>query len=197
MRSVYISLGTHPHTEQRQAAHALLSECLAAAGAEYTYGLTPLTLGEHGKPSLAARPDIHYNLSHAKGVCACMTDADECGIDCECVREHKPRVAARVFSPAELETLAALPEHERDMFFFRIWTLKEAFVKAVGVGISYPMNTLSFTLAPDSITSDLPGWHFAQLIINNSAIVSLCTRSPVAHPLRTISTTDPKLIVAM
>ena len=84
MISIYVSLGTVPHAEERPRAHALLAECLMAAGADYVFGQTPLTLGEHGKPSLADRPDIHYNLSHAKGIRACMTAPDECGIEDGC-----------------------------------------------------------------------------------------------------------------
>ena len=195
MISVYVSLGIVPHAEERPRAHALLAECLKAAGADYVFGQTPLTLGKHGKPSLADRPDIHYNLSHAKGIRACMTAPDECGIDCESVRKYKPRVAERVFSHEEQALLAAAPEAERDMLFFRLWTLKEAYVKAIGVGIGFPMNKVSFTLSGGGISSNVPNWHFAQFIINGTAIVSLCTSSQIDQTVTRLDTENDLLVL--
>ncbi len=195
MISVYVSLESVPHGEQRRHAHGLLTECLAAAGAEYAFEKTPLILGEQGKPSLAERPDIFYNLSHAEGVCACFANRDECGIDCECVREYRPRVARKVFSADELAALEAAAEGERDMLFFRIWTLKEAFVKAIGRGIGYPMNTVSFVFSGDEISSNAAGWRFAQFIINETAVVSVCTKEKIRQKQTKIETQNKRLIL--
>ena len=197
MTDVYVSLADLPHTEQRRHAHGLLAECLKAAGAEYVFEQTPLTLGEHGKPSLVSRPDIHYNLSHANGVCACLADADECGIDCESIRQYKPRVAERVFSAEEQAALAALPEDGRDMYFFRIWTLKEAYVKAIGVGISYPMNTVSFTLTDEDIFTNVRDWHFAQFIINGRAVVSVCTKQAAKQKVTQVEMRELRTVLKL
>ena len=56
-----------------------------------------------GKPSLALFPDIHYNISHAEGIAACIVSDFECGIDCERVREYRPNVMKRAFSEKERE----------------------------------------------------------------------------------------------
>jgi 4'-phosphopantetheinyl transferase len=195
MIDVYVSLEAVPFKEQRPHAHGLLAECLKAAGAEYVFGETPLTKGEHGKPSLVSRPDIHYNLSHANGVCACVADRDECGIDCETVRPYRPRVTQRVFSAEEQAVLAALPEGERDMYFFRIWTLKEAFVKAIGVGVSYPMKTVSFDLSGGAISANAGDWRFAQFIINETAVVSVCSKAVTEQKTERITTREEHLIL--
>ena len=195
MISVYVSLRDVPHSGQRAHAHGLLAECLRAAEAEYVFEQTPLVLGERGKPSLAGRPDIHYNLSHANGVCACLADVSECGIDCECVREYRPRVAQKVFSAEEQAALAAADESARDMYFFRLWTLKEAYVKALGVGIGFPMDTVSFSFEGDRIISSAAGYSFAQFIINGSAVVSVCTEAQIEQRVKRIETAEEKIVI--
>jgi 4'-phosphopantetheinyl transferase len=100
-----------------------------------------------------------------------------------------------VFSADELAALEAAAEGERDMLFFRIWTLKEAFVKAIGTGIGYPMNTISFAFSGDEISSNADGWRFAQFIINETAVVSLCTKAEIWQQLKRIETQNKRLIL--
>lgn len=157
----------HSHT------HKLLGECLKPYNIAYCEDM--LSLGEHGKPFLAERPDICFNLSHSDGIAACIVSANECGIDCERVREWRPNVVRRVFTPEEQALLEAEPEGGRGLLFFRIWTLKEAFVKAVGKGISYPMNTVEFSFANGAISCTEQGWRFRQYILRGGKfVVSVC-----------------------
>ena len=176
---IAVSLKKLPHAEQSAHAHSMLAECLESFGVSYVRGVTPMTYGKLGKPSLAERPDLHFNLSHAEGVTACIVSDSECGIDCECVRPCRMRVAKRAFSPQENARLENAEGEERDMLFFRIWTLKEAYVKALGTGISYPMNSVTIMPEGEGIFSDAEGWHFAQYIINGRAIVSVCESKPI------------------
>ena len=155
-------------------AHKLLRECLKLRCVEYN-DTTPITKGKFGKPALAERPDIHYNLSHANGIAACMISDYECGIDCENVRSYRPNVAKRVFSENEQKMFEAAPENEKDILFFRLWTLKEAYVKAIGVGISYPMNSVEFSFSGDEIISNRDECRFRQYTIDGGKyIVSVC-----------------------
>lgn len=169
-----ISLKELEHKEYHCHAHNLLRECLKTYGIDYNAD-TPIIKNDMGKPSLAERPDIHFNLSHAKGISACIVSERECGIDCEQKREYRPNVAKRAFSESEREFLESLPEEERDMMFTRLWTLKESYVKAIGTGISYPLNTVGFAFDGDEIISDKKGCRFRQYLIHGGKyIVSLC-----------------------
>ena len=100
---------------------------------------------EHGKPALASvvpEKDLQFNLSHTQGaVLLGICRQRAIGVDVERVREDLiPRdIAARFFSPAEQKALFSLPEAEQREAFFRCWTRKEAFLKARGHGLSFPL----------------------------------------------------------
>lgn len=171
-----ISLIDTPKDQQHSHAHKLLRECLRTCSVEYDEN-TPVTKNQYGKPGLTEFPDIHYSLSHAGGIAACMVSCRECGIDCEAVRPLRPNVMKRAFSERERRLIEeALPE-QRDLLFFRLWTLKEAYVKALGIGISYPLHTAEFLLEGDRISTPIEGYGFRQYIIRGGKyVVSLCEK---------------------
>ena len=90
MNMLMISIREMDKKELHTHAHRLLRECLRPLGVDYGED-TPVTKGKMGKPSLADRPDIHYNLSHANGIAACIVSEQECGIDCEMSGSTVPR----------------------------------------------------------------------------------------------------------
>lgn len=173
-----ISLKEVPKKEQRFHAHNLLRECLRTRQIEYITDETPVIRNEHGKPSLADYPEIKYNLSHANGIAVCLISDNECGVDCEGVRPYRPNVVKRSFSENEKLMIENAGENERDLLFFRLWTLKEAYVKAIGIGISYPLNTVEFSFDGNKITSSVKDHRFRQYILKNGRfIVSVCEKS--------------------
>lgn len=112
------------------------------------------TYGPYGKPALdAARHDssLRFNASHSGdwAVYAFVKDYDV-GIDVEAIKEEfaTEGIAERFFSAGEIEELNALPEREKPAAFFRCWTRKEAYIKALGSGLSHPLDTFDVTLAP-------------------------------------------------
>lgn len=111
--------------------------------------LPEFRIGEHGKPRIAAVGFPHFNLSHA-GHAAAMAFAfdDELGIDIEAPdrRLHALDLARRFFDAREADALAALPDTERETAFMRLWTCKEAMLKALGAGISFGLDRLCFGL---------------------------------------------------
>jgi 4'-phosphopantetheinyl transferase len=130
--------------------------------------------GANGKPSLAAdggTPPLSFNLSHTHGLVACaIAPGADVGIDVERVdrRVGVEEIATRFFSPGERADLARCPTDQRARRFFELWTLKEAYIKALGRGLSHPLNTFGFALSePGSIgfvsTSDvdMATWQFA------------------------------------
>ncbi len=172
-----ISIKDMDKKELHNHAHRLLRECLRSYGIDYTEE-TPVTKGKMGKPSLASRPDIHYNLSHADGIAACIVSDCECGIDCERVREYRPNVMKRAFSEKERDMVEKAPDDMKDQLFFRLWTLKEAYVKALGTGISYPMDTAEFGFEGGEIRTNVKGWRFRQYIVcGGKFVISVCEKA--------------------
>jgi 4'-phosphopantetheinyl transferase len=131
----------------RAALRGILGGYLAADPARLTF-----RLGPQGKPSLVdAGPALHFNLSHSHGLAlVAVTCVGEVGVDVEQVRPLADMLplAERYFAPAEVQILLALPAELQREAFFNAWTRKEAFLKAVGVGLSYGLDRVELTLAP-------------------------------------------------
>ena len=132
---------------------AVLRQLLAAQ-----VGATPDALRfesrPHGKPVVSGQKNaagLHFNCSHSAdwGLVALARDG-EVGVDLEQHRHHTDvgALAERFFSAAEIGALKTLPEALKTMGFFNAWTRKEAFVKALGLGLAFPLNGFSVTLAP-------------------------------------------------
>ena len=168
--------------EQHSHAHLLLGEGLKTFGVEYVDGVTPVVFGEHGKPSLAERPELRYNISHADGIAAAIVSEYECGIDCERVRPYRPSVFRRCYSDYERRIVENAPENERDMLFFKLWTLKEAYVKALGTGLSFPLRNAEFSFNGENIITELSGCTFSQHIIDREFVLSVCDLSNKIEP---------------
>jgi 4'-phosphopantetheinyl transferase len=130
----------------------------------------------YGRPSLSgpAALTLGFNLSHTREVIAyAMAGVPEIGVDVENVERTTASadLARRFFSPSEADALDALPPSERPSRFFDYWTLKEAYIKARGLGLSLPLDGFSMQLDPGepprirfaaSIDTEPESWQFAQ-----------------------------------
>jgi 4'-phosphopantetheinyl transferase len=105
-----------------------------------------------GKPKLAAAlrdAGLEFNLSHSGSIALCaVTRGSWVGVDVEHIRELRDMqgLANRFFSPDEARQLEHEPEDERLASFFRCWTRKEAYVKAIGQGISCPLDSFAVSI---------------------------------------------------
>jgi 4'-phosphopantetheinyl transferase len=105
-----------------------------------------------GRPEIAGPeglPPLRFNLSHTRGLVACIVaEGIDVGVDVEDRRRetHGPDIARRYFSAREVEAFESLPAEQQATTFFEYWTLKEAYIKAVGVGISLGLGRFSFAL---------------------------------------------------
>jgi len=119
---------------------------LDPAGLRFVYG-------PQGKPALAPEHgrELSFNLSHAGDVALyAVTRGRRVGVD---VEQVVPDVAGstvpeHTFSPHEVAVLRALPLDEQTAAFFRCWTRKEAYVKALGAGFSLDLTSFDVSLAP-------------------------------------------------
>lgn len=129
-------------------AHALTRTVLAALTGAAPHDLQ-FDVGPHGRPELRARGQaarLRFNLSHTRGRVACAVALEhDVGVDVEQVerRVEIAQLARHVFSERERAALLALPEGPQRERFFRIWTLKESYIKAVGKGLAIPLRSIT------------------------------------------------------
>ncbi len=108
----------------------------------------------YGKPSLIASQNgntLRFNLSHSRGIALiALTKNRDIGIDIEGINPKFPclEIAENFFTPLESHVLRSLPEHLQPTAFFTCWTRKEAYIKAVGKGLSIPLNQFEVSLVP-------------------------------------------------
>lgn len=111
--------------------------------------------GVRGKPALSPSMNsdqLHFNLAHSHELAIyAFTRHRRVGIDVEYtlrVLRDADQMVKRFFSANEQAVYCALPANEQRMAFFRCWTRKEAFIKAIGDGLSQPLDQFDVTLAP-------------------------------------------------
>ncbi|WP_394522458.1 4'-phosphopantetheinyl transferase family protein [Lacrimispora sp. JR3] len=133
--------------------------------------------GTYGKPYLKDFPHIHYNISHTDGMAVCGFSHRELGVDVERIRDYKDNVLRKVMSESEKDGMRELSEKERGEYFFRIWTLKESYGKAVGTGIVMPMSDITFTLSDiGNPGCSVPGVSFFQKLLEDGVVLSVCQK---------------------
>jgi 4'-phosphopantetheinyl transferase len=114
-----------------------------------------LAYGRHGKPALGApyaNSNLRFNLSHSGDLAVyAFAYGRDVGVDVEAVRELRDLddIAARFFSRRENEACLALDPGDKLLGFFNCWARKEAFIKALGDGLNYPLDSFDVSLAPD------------------------------------------------
>ena len=103
----------------------------------------PLTYGPQGKPYLAEHPNLYFNLSHSGTVAVCALCDEEVGADVQEYRKMKAGVAERFFTAQEKAQLKALEHHgeEYERLFFRMWSVKESYIKFTGLGMKQGLDT--------------------------------------------------------
>jgi 4'-phosphopantetheinyl transferase len=127
----------------------LLAEALGRAPREVAF-----RYGRHGKPELAAGQTaarLRFNLAHSDGLAlVALAWGREVGVDVERIRPgvDGDTIARRFFSPHEVAALRALPAAVRAQAFFRCWTCKEAYVKALGRGLALGLDRFDVSLDP-------------------------------------------------
>ncbi|MCM3339753.1 4'-phosphopantetheinyl transferase superfamily protein [Paenibacillus sp. MER TA 81-3] len=136
--------------QEIDAKRALLSECIVRALIISQYRCSNEHIRferhTHGKPYAASHPDYHYNVSHSGDWVACAVADLPLGVDIEQIRPIELSIAERFFAASETEAILSLCEAERLPMFYKIWTLKESFVKAEGTGLTVPLDSVAFTV---------------------------------------------------
>jgi len=151
---------------------------------------------DHGKPIVSAPWSgfAAFNLSHSAGMIVTAVAAEgQIGIDVENLQRRTTGIdlARRFFSAEEVSLLLARPPEHRHETFLQIWTLKEAYIKAIGQGLSFPLDRFAMSLPADgppriafapkenhSPWKTSNDWRFAQIRFRENLHLSLAVSLP-------------------
>lgn len=157
--------------------------------------------GFRGRPEVASpHTSLRFNIAHSGGVVACIfTDGREAGVDVEDLgrRMIEPELWARYCAPSEIADIEAQPEEARHRRFLSFWTLKEAYLKALGLGIGVHLSDIAFTLHPecptiefhDSLAGTSADWAFGMTSLHDQFLLSWATPQAPGSPRPAVSVT--------
>lgn len=180
------------------AAHGLLRLALSWCRPIVHPAAWSFRLGQYGRPEVAGPEKglgLRFNLSHSAEWVACVvTRGLDCGIDVENV--HRPNdqqaLAARTLTPDEARELALAALEERPRRFIERWTLKEAFAKAIGLGLHLHFEHVGFVVGASGIrlvgaatTRVGADWLFEQWAPDDRHVAALAVRQRDA-PVRVV-----------
>lgn len=144
---------------------------------------------DYGKPSLAGENSLRFNMSHSHEVAVVGVAYDAAlGIDVEHIRADfaSEEIARRFFSRLEVETFDSLPKEEQVAAFFRCWTRKEAYIKAIGKGLSQALDHFDVTLAPGEPAAllradaeDALSWSLSDIDVGPGYASALAVEGPI------------------
>jgi len=145
---------------------------------------------EYGRPEVsnphADMRGLVFNVSHTKGCIVLAITRDRAlGVDVESLQKSRSHLdlATRVFKPSEVTAMRAEPESRHPERFLELWTLKEAYIKARGMGLSLAPERFGFELASDrtlslflddDLNDDAARWWFKQYRLTDDHILSVC-----------------------
>jgi len=174
--------------EARAALRLLLSQYLNVSTKELTF-----SLGGHGKPALAnglSNNGLRFNLSRRDGLALiAVTYGREIGVDVELFRPDLAvfEVAEVSFSESELATLRSLPKNLQAAGFYNCWTRKEAYIKARGEGLSFPLKQFDVSLTPGEPArllsvrghdAEVGRWTMHELSVGDAHVAALAYEGP-------------------
>lgn len=132
----------------------------------------------YGKPCLKANNAIHFNASHSENWIVCAIDDKPLGIDIEHIKPIDLHIAERFFSVEENKALECTANDKKLEYFYDLWTLKESYIKALGKGLSIPLDSFAILKYEDRIvlkrTVDTNTYYFRQYAVDGNYKLSVC-----------------------
>ncbi len=137
-----------------------------------------LAVAEGGKPHVPGDP-LHFSVSHSADLVVLAVGAAPLGVDVEDLRRHVDMmaIARRFFTAEEAAALDRLPVAGRARAFYRLWTRKEAVLKARGVGLAEPLRSVPVSIDPGP--SSAAEWALVDLDLGEDAVGALAARPDV------------------
>lgn len=136
----------------RDKIRCLTAELLVRYALAERFGMNHYTISflrtDNGKPFLA-NSDVHFNMSHSGDWVVCAVGLSEIGIDVERMRQTDNRDMHVFFAKSESELLNRAKPYAQADLFYRLWTLKESYVKYCGTGLRHPFSDFAVDFRPD------------------------------------------------
>lgn len=134
---------------------------------------------KYGKPFVEEIHGFYFNISHSQDWVVCAIDSTDIGIDIEKIEPVDINIARRFFTNEEYMGLCEKNNYEKQEYFFRLWTCKESYVKAIGKGLSIPLNSFHVNLGKRitvfNKNNNLITHQINQYIIERDYITSVCS----------------------
>jgi len=182
--------------------HALVRQALSLstqiAPAQFSF-----KTNAYGKPFVAAPAHlqtVHFNLSHTEGLAAvAISKQTALGIDVENIhrRDMTQELAEQFFAPEECQVVSQASDQERSTKMLEFWTLKESYIKAVGMGLSIELDSFAFKLATetqaprllrlDARADAIEAWRFWQARPTDNHLLALAFKPNHANPVEILA----------
>ena len=167
------------------------------------FGTDPLGRPEMRSPSM---PSLFFSLSNTSELSVGLFASDrDVGVDVELVAPiGAVELAERFFSPAELAELLRLSDAARLSRFYELWTLREAYLKARGIGLTLPLEQMAFRPTPEgsaraefgpAIGDDPAEWQFGLTWLTHRHLAATCIRRPSSGTPARVRHFDARAVV--
>jgi len=132
---------------------------------------------EYGKPFLTNKNiDVNFSISHSGSWVVVALSSFDIGIDIEKIMKIDIKIMSQFFTPEESNALTKLLPEEQLHYFYELWTLKESYVKAIGKGLSVPLDSFSINTNDQCITMFPQCLHnFRQYQLQDNYKLSVCS----------------------
>lgn len=158
---------------QSEAAYSLLKEKLAEF---YNVDTAEISFfkDDKGCPLVKGIDGIFVSVTHTNGLVACAFASNRVGIDAEKASTRRKSVEKRVFTDNEISLLDK--STDADTAFFTLWTLKESYLKAIGIGFADNAKTVEFSCLEDPIISNKRNYSFLSNVVDGY-VISVCEKT--------------------
>ena len=140
--------------------------------------VSDIEINYYGKPYFKDNNATFFNISHSKDYVICAIASQPVGIDIEYIKPIDFSICEFIFSEKEKSTFSSLSKKDKLNYLLLIWTLKESYLKMMGIGLNLELHRLSVTIRNENISLFLNGFkeaaYFHSTKIENSYYLSIC-----------------------
>lgn len=140
-----------------------------------------ISYGKEGKPYLKEKPELYFNLSHSGEYVCCAAGDVPVGVDLQKKTAVKEKIAERFFTAADNQRLSLCRKEEWNDLFFRMWSIKESFVKLTGEGLKQGLGSFEINWQLSAILEegkDKPSAYFKEQTALPEYSFCVCTKEP-------------------
>lgn len=178
--------------QQRSLMADLLIRLFYAQELEINWTELRFLYNEHDKPSLQNSERHYFNISHSGEEVVAAFSHQEVGIDVEKMKGDRRKIAQRFFTPEEISDMLSQPNEQKQVkYFYRLWTLKESYMKALGTGLTMSLSSFAFEKADQkfhlAFSAKDKQWNFHTPKWTKGYYCSICSKENKISEIKSIS----------